>query len=120
MTGGMDGVALALAARALRPSLPVLFATGYAEHGVLADMVAATVKHPTSSPEFEEHLRALQAALLHHAGSEERSMFKEAERLSDGRLRELGHQLETMLDNERTSRFRHAFRELKISLLEGL
>ena len=92
----------------------------YAEHGVLADMVAATVKHPTSSSEFEEHLRALQAALLHHAGSEERSMFKEAERLSDGRLRELGHQLETMLDNERTSRFRHAFRELKISLLEGI
>ncbi len=94
--------------------------TAYAEHGVLADMVAATVKHPTSSPEFEAHLRALQAALLHHAGSEERSMFKEAERLSDGKLRELGHKLEDMLDKERTSRFRHAFRELKISLLEGI
>ncbi len=90
----------------------------YAEHGVLADTLAATVKLPLTSPEFEENLRALRAAFLHHAGSEERSMFAEAGRLSDARLRELGHQLETMLDNERTSRFRRAFRDLKISLLE--
>ncbi len=47
-------------------------------------------------------------------------MFVEAERLSDGRLRELGGQLEAMLDHERTSRFRRGFRELKISLLEGI
>ncbi len=92
----------------------------YAEHGVLADLLAATVKLPTDSPAFGEHLLALQAAFLHHAGSEERSMFVEARRLSDARLGELGGQLDTMLDHERTSRFRHAFRELKISLLEGL
>lgn len=90
----------------------------YAEHGVLADLLAATVKFPTTSPEFDAHLRALQAAFLHHAGSEERSMFVEAARLSDTRLRALGHELDTMLDTERTSRFRHAFRQLKISLLE--
>ena len=47
-------------------------------------------------------------------------MFVEAGRLSDGELRALGHKLETMLDNERTSRFRRAFRELKVSLLEGV
>ncbi len=92
----------------------------YAEHGVLADLLAATVKFPLGSAEFEEHLRALHAAFLHHAGSEERSMFAEAERLSEGELRALGHKLETMLDNERTSRFRRAFRDLKISLLEGV
>lgn len=92
----------------------------YAEHGVLADMVGATVKLRTTSPEFEENLRALQAAFLHHAGSEEKSMFHEAGRLSDARLRELGGQLEAMLENERTSRFRHGFRELKISLMEGI
>ncbi len=90
----------------------------YSEHGVLADLLAATVKLPIASLEFGEHLLALQAAFLHHAGSEERSMFVQAQRLSEGRLRELGHELETMLDNERTSRFRRAFRELKISLLE--
>lgn len=90
----------------------------YAEHGVLADLLAATVKLPLTSPEFHEHLVALQAAFLHHAGSEERSMFREAARLSDARLRELGDQLEARLDRERTSRFRHAFRALKISLLE--
>lgn len=92
----------------------------YAEHGVLADLLAATLKLSLASTEFEEHLRALQAAFLHHAGSEERSMFIEAERLSDGRLRELGHKLDVRLDDERTSRFRHTFRELKLSLLEGV
>ena len=92
----------------------------HAEHGVLADLLAATVKLPLGSAEFEEHLRALHAAFLHHAGSEERSMFIEAERLSDGELRDLGHKLDAMLDNERTSRFRRAFRDLKISLLEGV
>ena len=90
----------------------------YAEHGVLADLLAATVKLPLASSEFEAHLRALQAAFLHHAGSEEKSMFPQAERLSDARLRELGQALEDRLDNERTSRFRRAFRQLKISLLE--
>ncbi|MGI4797880.1 MAG: DUF2231 domain-containing protein [Janthinobacterium lividum] len=90
----------------------------YAEHGVLADLLAATIKLLPTSSGFNEHLRALQAAFLHHAGSEERSMFIEAERLSDARLRTLGHELETMLDTERTSRFRRAFRDLKLSLLE--
>ena len=89
-----------------------------AEHGVLADLLAATVKFPLGSPEFRDHLVALQAAFLHHAGSEERSMFREAGRLSGPRLRELGEQLEDRLDRERTSRFRAAFRSLKISLLE--
>ncbi len=92
----------------------------YAEHGVLAELLADTLKLATASEAFGEHLLALQAAFLHHAGSEERSMFVEAQRLSDARLNELGQRLEAMLDTERTSRFRHAFRALKISLLEGL
>ena len=92
----------------------------YAEHGVLADMVGATLKLPIDSEAFEASLRALHAAFLHHAGSEERSMFHEAERLSERRLRDLGGQLEDMLDNERTSRFRRAFRDLKISLMEKI
>lgn len=92
----------------------------YAEHGLLADTLAATVKLPLGTSEFHEHLVALQAAFLHHAGSEERSMFKEAERLSDTRLHELGAQLEAMLDEERTSRSKQAFRTLKIRLMEGV
>ncbi|MGI4747846.1 MAG: DUF2231 domain-containing protein [Janthinobacterium lividum] len=90
----------------------------YAEHGVLADLLAATVKFPLGSTEFQEHLTALQAAFLHHAGSEENSMFKEAGRLSIARLTELGAELDHMLDKERTSRARQAFRSLKIRLLE--
>ena len=92
----------------------------YAEHGLLADTLAATVKLPLGSPEFREHLVALQAGFLHHAGSEERSMFKEAERLTDARLYDLGVQLEAMLEDERTSRSKQAFRSLKIRLMEGV
>ncbi len=92
----------------------------YAEHGVLADMVGAIVKLPTQGAAFEDALRALQAAFLHHAGSEERSMFGEAERLDEGRLRELGRKLEDRLDAERTSRFRRTFRDLKINLLASV
>ena len=91
----------------------------YAEHGVLADLLGATVKLPLGSTQFREHLEALHAAFLHHAGSEEKSMFLDAERLSDARLRELGAQLDEMLDSERTSRFKTAFRSLKLSLLEN-
>ena len=92
----------------------------YAEHGVLADLLAQTVKFPLGSQEFEDHLTALQAAFLHHAGSEETSMFKQAARLSEERLLELGAALERLLDKERTSRARRAFRALKISLLENV
>lgn len=92
----------------------------YAEHGVLADTLAATLKLPIVSPEFEESLRALQAAFLHHAGSEERSMFLEARRLPEARLRDLGRQIENRLDTERTSRFRRNFRDLKIKLMQNV
>ncbi|WP_167376055.1 DUF2231 domain-containing protein [Methylobacterium tarhaniae] len=104
------------AVRAVSEDVPV----AYAEHQQLADLLAATLKLPTSSAEFEEHLRVLHQAVDHHASSEEHSMFREAQRLGERRLRELGHALETMLEAERTSRFQRAFRELKISLLEGV
>jgi nitrite reductase/ring-hydroxylating ferredoxin subunit/uncharacterized membrane protein len=103
------------AVRPVSEDVPV----AYAEHQQMADLLAATLKLPTSSPEFEEYLRVLHKAVDHHASSEERSMFVEAQRLGDRRLRELGHALETMLEEQRTSRFQRAFRELKISLLEA-
>ncbi len=92
----------------------------YAEHGVLADLVAATVKQKLGTPEFRDHLLALQAAFLHHAGSEERSMFREAERLDQAVLLDLGRQLDERLDRERSSRARQAFRDLKIRLMEKI
>ncbi|TDH63737.1 DUF2231 domain-containing protein [Dankookia rubra] len=94
-------------------------AVAHAEHRQLADLLAMTLKLNTASPEFEDHLRALQAAVDHHAGSEERSMFVEAQRLGEPRLREIGHALEALLEEARASRARHAFRALKIRLLEG-
>ena len=90
----------------------------YAEHGVLADLLAQTVKFPLGSQEFESHLAALQAAFLHHAGSEETSMFRHAARLGERRLLDFGIELERLLERERASRARRAFRALKISLLE--
>ncbi|MGK7867334.1 DUF2231 domain-containing protein [Falsiroseomonas sp. E2-1-a20] len=95
-------------------------ATAHAEHRQLSDLLAMTLKLSTSSSEFDEHLRALHAAVEHHAGSEERSMFIEAQRLGDARLRELGRALEAMLEDQRVSRFRRGYRDLKIRLLEGV
>lgn len=94
-------------------------AIAHSEHRQLSDLLAETLKLDTAGAAFEEHLRALRAAVEHHAGSEERSMFVHAQRLGDGRLRELGRALEAMLEEQRTSRFRRAFRDLKVRLLEG-
>jgi len=104
------------AVRAVSEDVPV----AHAEHQQLADMLAVTLRLGTSSPEFEAQLQALHQAVDHHASSEEHSMFVEAQRLGDARLRVLGAQIEDMLDEERESRARTAFRNLKTRLLEGL
>lgn len=103
------------AVRPVSEDVPV----AHAEHQQLADMLALALRLGTATPAFEEQLRALHQAVDHHASSEERSMFKEAQRLGEVRLRELGAQIEAMLEHERASRARRAFRALKIRLLEG-
>lgn len=102
------------AVRPVSEDVPV----AHAEHQQLADMLAATLRLNTATPEFDEHLRALHEAVDHHASSEERSMFHEAQRLGDARLRELGARLEALLEEERESRVRRAYRDLKIRILE--
>lgn len=104
------------AVRPVSEDVPV----AHAEHQQLADMLALTLRLGTGTPAFEEQLRALHQAVDHHASSEERSMFKEAQRLGDARLRELGAQIEALLEEERESRARRAYRALKIRLLEGV
>jgi nitrite reductase/ring-hydroxylating ferredoxin subunit/uncharacterized membrane protein len=92
----------------------------HSEHRQLSDLLAKTLKLSTASPAFEAHLRALEAAMNHHAGSEERSMFREAQRLGDARLRELGQAVEALLEEQRSSRAQSLYRDLKIRLLEGI
>lgn len=92
----------------------------HAEHQQLADMLAVTLRLGPWTPAFEDQLRALHEAVDHHASAEERSMFLEAQRLGDTRLRQLGAEIEAMLEHERESRARSAFRTLKIRLLEGV
>ena len=104
------------AVRPVSEDVPV----AHAEHQQLADMLAVTLRLGTSSPEFEDKLRALHEAVDHHASSEEDSMFVEAQRLGEPRLREMGAEIEAMLERERESRARSAFRDLKIRLLEGV
>ena len=104
------------AVRPVSEDVPV----AHAEHQQLADMLAVTLRLGTSSAEFEAKLRALHQAVDHHATSEERSMFREARRLGDARLREMGAEIEALLEHERESRARSAFRALKIRLLEGV
>jgi len=95
-------------------------AVAHSEHRQLADLLALTLKLNTATAAFEEHVNALHAAVDHHAGSEERSMFVHAQRLGEARLRDLGQTLETMLEQQRTSRFQRAFRDLKVRLLESM
>jgi hemerythrin superfamily protein len=91
----------------------------HAEHQQLSDMLAVTLRLGTHSPEFEEKVRALHQGVDHHASAEEASMFAEAERLGEDRLRHMGAEIEAMLDELRASRASSAFRDLKIRLLEG-
>lgn len=104
------------AVRAVSEDVPV----AHAEHQQLADMLALALRLGPSSPRFEEQLRALHEAVDHHARSEETSMFLEAQRLGEARLRDLGARIEQMLDHERENRARRAFRSLKTRLLEGI
>jgi nitrite reductase/ring-hydroxylating ferredoxin subunit/uncharacterized membrane protein len=97
------------------PDVPI----AHSEHRQLSDLLAKTLKLNTAGTAFEEHLRALRAAVDHHAGSEERSMFRHARRLGDARLRELGLALEQRLEELRGSQTRRLYRHLKIGLLEG-
>ncbi|WP_159715753.1 DUF2231 domain-containing protein [Geminicoccus flavidas] len=90
----------------------------HAEHHQLADMLAVVVGLDTSSTVFDEHLQALYQAVDHHARSEETSMFVEAQRLGEERLRELGALLERRLLELRASRLQRARRALKIRALE--
>lgn len=92
----------------------------HSEHRQLADLLAMTLKLNTATAAFEEHLKALHAAVDHHAGSGERSMFVHAQRLGERRLHELGQTLEAMIEQQRTSRFQWTFRDLKVRLLEGI
>jgi nitrite reductase/ring-hydroxylating ferredoxin subunit/hemerythrin superfamily protein len=102
------------AVRPVSEDVPV----AHAEHQQLADMLALTLRLNTATPDFDDQLRVLHEAVDHHASSEERSMFKEAQRLGEVRLRHLGARLDTVLEHERESRARTAFRRLKVRLLE--
>jgi CheY-like chemotaxis protein len=63
LPGGMNGRQLADAARESRPTLKVLFVTGYAAHGVLAGAVLAdgmeVLSKPFSEPMLMERITAL-------------------------------------------------------------
>jgi nitrite reductase/ring-hydroxylating ferredoxin subunit/uncharacterized membrane protein len=89
----------------------------HAEHRQLADLLAVVLGLNTATETFDEHLRALHEAVDHHATSEEVSMFEDAQRLGDRQLRLLGRQLETQLEELRTSRFHRTWRTLKQSVM---
>ncbi len=92
----------------------------YAQHNELDDVFAATLRTGPEDPAFEARVKVLHAALDHHAGSEERTMFVDALRIGDARLRELGAELEIAIETQRTSRLQRAWRPMKIKMLEGV
>jgi PAS domain S-box-containing protein len=63
---GMNGAEVARRARTLRPGLPVIFVTGYADQSALAEVAdAAVVQKPFRNDELESKI----AALSLHAGA---------------------------------------------------
>ncbi len=73
MPGGMDGTQVAKAARRLRPSLPVLYATGYAEAAVLREGEVKATENLVTKPYRREDLaiKIRQAFREQMAGSRE-------------------------------------------------
>ena len=104
------------AVRPVSEDVPV----AHAAHQQRADMLAVTLRLGPATPDFEAQLRALHEAVDHHASSEERSMFRGAQRLGDARLRQMGAEIAAMLEHERESRAHSTFRDLKSRLLEGV
>jgi hypothetical protein len=49
-------------------------------------------------PAFGATMKVLKEDVEHHAGEEEKEMFKEARKLGDARLEELGERLKTRKD----------------------
>lgn len=75
MPGGMDGTQVAKAARKLRPGLPVVYATGYAEAAVLRQGEVKAAKNLVTKPYRRDDLaHKLRQALgdkppIHHDGT---------------------------------------------------
>jgi CheY-like chemotaxis protein len=59
MSGGMDGIELAMQARDARPDLPVLFTSGHAEQHLdrLAEIEAGLLRKPYRRKDLAAHLR---------------------------------------------------------------
>lgn len=71
MAGGMNGVALADAAHRLRPDLPVVFTTGYAEAAVLRDGQVSRERNLVTKPYRHQELSVKIRAALDEASSHE-------------------------------------------------
>lgn len=102
------------AVRRVTDSIPI----AGAEHQQLADQLAITLTLDPSTAEFDDHLRALRSALEHHAGSEEREMFPDAQNLGDTELRRLGMRMERRLEELRRSRVQNLIRLGRQLMLE--
>ena len=70
MPGRMDGTKLALAARALRPGLPVVFTTGYAEAAVLDEGDVKSAKNLVTKPYRRDDLAHKLRLALDSAAAE--------------------------------------------------
>ena len=67
MPGGMDGIDLSQAARAMRPGIPVLLSTGYAEAAVLRDGEVKAASNLITKPYHRAELAAkVRLALDEH------------------------------------------------------
>jgi len=76
------------------PSLQARLEESRHTHAVVQDLVAEVQRLPPGDGRVGARVRQLQAAVLHHAGEEEREMFPVAERSFDpAELERLGQEL---------------------------
>jgi hemerythrin superfamily protein len=91
----------------------------HAEHRLLADQLAATLRADDDSPALTEEWRALTAALEHHAGKEEAEMFPEVALMPADELEALGQRLGARKDQLRASAITRARLRVKHTILRN-
>jgi hypothetical protein len=89
----------------------------HAEHRLLADQLAATLRADEAGPAFAKEWRALTAALEHHAGKEEVEMFPEVALMPEAELEAMGQRLSARKEQLRNSPISRARLRVKHTVL---
>lgn len=101
--------------------LSALVAPAHAEHRQLEDQLAVVLRIGPAAERFDEEFAVLAAALEHHAGKEEATMFTEvAAKMDDAALEQIGARLTARLHHLQASRLTQVRLRLKYQVSSQL